>query len=80
MVRFIDEYEGDENGENLLGEPREIFHQDTALYRHHDRGDDTDPKASERTECHEVYIRVLAELKVGINKMINNIIAASHVT
>ena len=38
---LVDEDEGDEEGEDLLGEGRDVAHQEAALGRHHDQHDET---------------------------------------
>lgn len=65
---FVDEDDGDEDGEYLLGEAGDEAHQETALTCHNDHDDDDQPHADPHSPHYVLNVLGLAELKRGENK------------
>ena len=65
---LVDEDEGDEDGEDLLGEAGDVAHQEAALHGHNDEHDDHQPHAHPDT-AHDVFDALgLAELEWNKNE------------
>lgn len=63
--RLIDEDEGDEESENLLGERWDVAHEEAALCCHDDDDDEDEPKANPHSTRQVLVIVGLAKLNRG---------------
>lgn len=62
---FIDENQGDEDGEDLLGKTRDEADEKTGLCRHHNQHDDNQPHSNPYT-THDVLVALrFTELTYG---------------
>lgn len=62
---LVDEDEGDEEGEDLLGEGRDVPNEEAALGRHHDQHDEHQPEADPHAPSQVLKLIGLAELGRG---------------
>lgn len=62
---FIDEDEGDEDGEDFLGEARDETHQEAALEGHDDQHDEDQPHSNPHSPHNVLNALRLAELNKG---------------
>lgn len=62
---LIDEDEGDEESKNLLGEGRDVAHEEAALRRHNHQDDQDEPETNPHSTRQVLVVVGLAKLSRG---------------